>query len=109
MGLVLGPMLGAPISEARGRKAVYIITFPIALLFNMGAGLSNSVASLFICRFFAGTFGSPALAIGAGTVADVFDLQVSGGPAATFFIMMPFLGPAVGKSFICCPDYADLR
>lgn len=70
--IAFGPVVGAPISETAGRKAVYLTTLPIFLLFTMGAGLAQNAASLLVCRFFAGTFGAPALAVGAGTVADIW-------------------------------------
>ena len=66
-GLAFGPVLAAPISETRRRRAVYLISVPIAALFTLGAGLSPNMTPLAICRFFAGFFGSPVLAVGAGT------------------------------------------
>lgn len=89
-------MIGAPISEARGRKAVYILTSPIFLLFTVGAGLSNDITSFLVCRFFASTWGSPALAVGAGTVADLWDMRQGGGLAAILIVQTFFLGPSLG-------------
>ena len=64
LGLAFGPVLAAPISETRGRQMVYLVSLPIAALFTLGAGFSQTFASLVICRFFAGFFGSPVLAVG---------------------------------------------
>lgn len=64
LGLAFGPVLAAPISETFGRRVVYLISLPLAALFMLGAGFSQSFASLMICRFFAGFFGSPVLAVG---------------------------------------------
>lgn len=64
LGLAFGPVLAAPISETFGRRVVYLTTLPLAALFSLGAGLSQNLASLMICRFFAGFFGSPVLAVG---------------------------------------------
>lgn len=72
LGLALGPAISAPISETFGRKIVYLTLFPISCLFTLGAGLSNSFASLTICRFLAGTIGSAGLAVGAGSMSDMF-------------------------------------
>src|SRR5690242_16287713 len=47
---------GAPLCETFGRKAVFLTTTPIFALFILGAGFSQSAASLVTCRFFAGVF-----------------------------------------------------
>lgn len=89
-------MIGAPISEARGRKAVYMLTLPIYLLFLVGAGLSKTTTQFLVCRLFAGIFGGPALALGAGTVADIWDLERGGGIAGGLIVQTIFLGPSLG-------------
>jgi MFS family permease len=65
------------------------------MLFTLGAGFSNNFASLLVCRFFAGFFGSPVLAVGAGTSADIWPPRQRA-VAASFFLMAPFAGPALG-------------
>ena len=65
LGLAFGPVLAAPISETLGRRVVYLVSSPIAALFTLGAGFSNTFAALATTRFFAGFFGSPVLAVGA--------------------------------------------
>lgn len=67
LGLAFGPILAAPISETKGRRVVYLVSLPLAALFTLGAGFSNNFASLAVTRFFAGFFGSPVLAVGAGS------------------------------------------
>ena len=64
LGLAFGPVLAAPVSETFGRRVVYLVSLPIAALFTLGAGFSQNFASLVLCRFFAGFFGSPVLAVG---------------------------------------------
>ncbi|KAF2260915.1 MFS general substrate transporter [Lojkania enalia] len=95
VGLAAGPVLTAPLSESHGRKIVYIIFGPIFMLFTLGAGFSQSFGSLIVCRFFAGLTGSPALAVGAGTNADLFPPQQRA-VVTSMFLMAPFLGPALG-------------
>ncbi|KAI9813299.1 MAG: hypothetical protein M1827_004241 [Pycnora praestabilis] len=95
LGLAFGPMIAAPLSETHGRKFVYLTTMPIFVLFTLGAGFANNLASLLVCRFIAGMFGSPPLAVGAGSIADLFVPERRAVPS-TLFIMTPFLGPAIG-------------
>jgi multidrug resistance protein len=95
LGLAFGPMISAPISETVGRKPVYMILFPISLLFTLGAGFSSTFASLCICRFFAGLVGSGGLAVGGGTNADLFGPK-DRATASSAFLLAAFLGPAIG-------------
>ena len=96
-GLGIGPMIAAPISETLGRNMVYKISGLVYMLFILGAGFSETLASLLVCRFFAGVAGGPVLAVGAGTNADVFPLHLRA-VSSSFYIMAPFLGPSIGMS-----------
>ena len=51
LGLAFGPMISSPFSESFGRKLVYLVTLPLYNIFMLGAGFSQNIASLFICRF----------------------------------------------------------
>jgi MFS family permease len=95
LGLGFGPIMSAPLSEKHGRKIVYLLSSPIFMLFTLGAGLSKSFASLIVCRFFAGLTGSPALAVGAGSNADLFPPHQRAKITAVF-LMAPFAGPSLG-------------
>lgn len=95
VGLAFGPLLAAPCSETFGRRPVYLVGIPIFALFTLGAGFSNNAASLIICRFLSGVFGSPALAVGSATIADVWKPHRRALPM-TLYVLTPFLGPALG-------------
>ena len=94
-GLATGPLIAAPISETWGRTIVYKTTGVAYLLFLVGAGFSKSFASLLICRLLAGISGGPVLAVGAGSMADIFYPQHRA-VASSVFISMPFFGPSLG-------------
>ncbi|PWW80165.1 MFS general substrate transporter [Tuber magnatum] len=95
VGLGLGPMFSAPLSEVFGRKMVYFVNLPIFLLFTMGAGLAQNIQTLVICRMFSGIFGGPAVAVSAGSFVDVWDLK-SSGSAVSVQAIASFMGPALG-------------
>lgn len=99
VGLAFGPILAAPISETFGRRVVYRISLPISMLFTLGAGFSKSFGSLLVCRFLAGFAGSPVLAVGAGTNADLFPPKARAA-ATSCFLLAPFLGPSLGYVFL---------
>jgi MFS family permease len=95
LGLGFGPLLAAPLSENYGRRVVYWSSLPVFGLFTLGAGFSQSIAALCICRFFAGFFGGPPLSVGAGTNADLWPRK-SSAISVSLFVLAPFLGPALG-------------
>lgn len=95
LGLSFGPIIAAPTSEEYGRKIVYLASLPIFAAFTLGSGFSPCIASLVLCRFFAGFFASPGLAIGTGVISDIWD-QKQRGPPMSLFILMIQIGPAFG-------------
>lgn len=70
VGLAIGPLLGSPLCETLGRKVVFLTATPIFALFTVGAGFSNSIAALNVCRFFAGLFAAPAVGNASATIID---------------------------------------
>ncbi|PLB48750.1 MFS transporter [Aspergillus steynii IBT 23096] len=95
-GLAFGPMVSAPISETYGRRFIYLVMTPLSMLFVLGAGFSTNLASLVVCRLLAGIFISAPLAVGPGTIMDMW-----GGPAASngviILMTVAFVGPAIGS------------
>ncbi|KAI4216628.1 MAG: hypothetical protein LQ351_001117 [Letrouitia transgressa] len=75
LGVFFAPIITPHLSERLGRSPVYFISLPLFALFILGAGLSKSLGSLAICRFFAGFFGGPCLVLIEGTFADVWPAQ----------------------------------
>lgn len=95
VGLSLGPILGAPMSEILGRKPVYVISLPLSMLFVMGVGLSKNIGSILVLRFFAGFCASPVMAIAGGTISDIWEIEMTG-VAMSSFCLAPFAGPVLG-------------
>ncbi|KAB2572670.1 putative mfs polyamine protein [Lasiodiplodia theobromae] len=95
LGLAFGPLFTAPLSEMLGRRPIYITSVALLLAFTGGASAAQNLATLLACRFLAGFFGSAGVAIGAGTLADVWDGDPAQGPASILFILGPFLGPTL--------------
>lgn len=95
IGLAFGPLIGSPLSEALGRRAVYLISIPISTLFTLGTGLAPNIWTVIILRFFAGAFGGPVLAVGPGTGADIFAPDKRSTMTA-LFSLGPFFATGVG-------------
>lgn len=68
-------MVTAPISEVVGRNFVYLTMLPGFMLFDMGAGLAQSIVQRSVCRGLAGLFGSGPLVCSAAAVVDVWSLE----------------------------------
>ncbi|EPS38911.1 hypothetical protein H072_7293 [Dactylellina haptotyla CBS 200.50] len=97
LGMAFGPLIAGPISETVGRRAVYFFALPIAGFFSLGVAYAHNLSTILACRFFSAMFGAAVLSVGAGTVADVWDLRT---PAAVYascvFLAMAFMGPSFG-------------
>lgn len=94
-GLAFGPLIGAPLSETFGRKAVFLTTTPIFALFILGAALSQSITSLVVCRFFAGVFAAPAVSNASATITD-YTAGRYRAVSLSFYYSIPFLGALLG-------------
>lgn len=95
IGMAFGPLLGSPLSETAGRKAVILVTTPMFALFTLGSGFSKSVVSLNICRFFAGACAAPAIGNASATICD----YTAGKDRAiflAFYYSIPTLGAVLG-------------
>uniref|UniRef100_A0A8H7NH13 Major facilitator superfamily (MFS) profile domain-containing protein n=1 Tax=Bionectria ochroleuca TaxID=29856 RepID=A0A8H7NH13_BIOOC len=95
LGFAVGPLIWAPLSELYGRRNIFIITFMVLTVFNVGATCATNIQTLLALRFFASAFGSSILTNAGGVIADMFD-QSERGLATSIFAMAPFMGPVIG-------------
>lgn len=99
LGLAFGPLVGAPLSETYGRKAVFVVSTPVFLLFIVGASLSRSITSLTVCRFFAGVFASPLINNASAVILDCTDSCYRGVNLGAYYTIPSFgavFGPLMG-------------
>ncbi|KAJ4421154.1 hypothetical protein N0V82_003918 [Gnomoniopsis sp. IMI 355080] len=95
LGYVCGPLLIASISEIYGRLIIYHICNAIYLAFTIGCALSTDTAMFLAFRFICGCAASAPMAIGGGTIADLFQSEERG-KAMALFGLGPLLGPVIG-------------
>ncbi|KAJ9144272.1 MFS transporter [Pleurostoma richardsiae] len=100
-GYAVGPMLWAPMSEVPqvGRNPVYILTLAVFVALQVPVALATNFGMLLAFRFLTGFIGSPSLATGGASIADMYSpkkrtygLTVWGVGA----VCGPTLGPVVG-------------
>ena len=100
-GYAVGPMIWAPMSEIPqiGRNPVYILTLAVFVALQVPVALASNFGMLLAFRFLTGFIGSPSLATGGASIADMYSpakrtygLTVWGIGA----VCGPTLGPLVG-------------
>ncbi|KAL8941806.1 MAG: hypothetical protein Q9216_002044 [Gyalolechia sp. 2 TL-2023] len=101
IGYALGPMVWAPMSEIPyiGRNPVYIGTLFAFVLLQLPVIYASNTSMLFAFRFITGLVGSPVLATGGATIADMYEpkKQAYGiGVWGIAAVVGPAMGPLVG-------------
>ncbi|GLB02649.1 hypothetical protein AtubIFM57258_006106 [Aspergillus tubingensis] len=73
LGYGMGPMIWSPMSEVPsvGRNPPYVISVTIFLILAIPTALVNNVPGFLVLRYLQGFFGSPGLATGGASLADV--------------------------------------
>lgn len=72
--LVIGfaPIIWSPLSGFYGRKPIYLASMPITIAGSIGVALSRNVGDVIGTRILQGVGSSCVLAVGAGTIGDIF-------------------------------------
>ncbi|KAG2008276.1 multidrug transporter [Coprinopsis cinerea AmutBmut pab1-1] len=93
----LGPLIMAPLSEIYGRTWILHISNLLTLGFNLGCAFAPNTATLLVLRLIAGFWSSAPVAIGGGTIGDLFD-ESDRASAMALFSVGPLFGPAIGPA-----------
>ncbi|KAJ2907351.1 hypothetical protein MKZ38_003208 [Zalerion maritima] len=97
LGYGTGPLLFSPLGEVAriGRNPVYIVTMVLFLIISIPTAFVDNVPGFMVLRFLQGFFGSPCLATGAATLADMYDFLTL--PYALIaWVSSAYCGPALG-------------
>ncbi|KAF4633045.1 hypothetical protein G7Y89_g5082 [Cudoniella acicularis] len=95
LGFSIGPLLLASMSEMYGRLIVYHVCNAVYLAFTIGCALSTNTSMFLAFRFICGCAASSPMAIGGGTIADLYEPSERG-RAMALFGLGPLLGPVIG-------------
>ncbi|KAF8172799.1 major facilitator superfamily domain-containing protein [Mycena galopus ATCC 62051] len=88
------PLFWSAISEVKGRKLVYVVSIAISTAGSIVVATSNTIMLVIIFRCVQATGSSAVMAIGAATLADIFD-PVERGQKMGIYYMAPLLGPSL--------------
>ncbi|AAW45807.1 conserved hypothetical protein [Cryptococcus deneoformans JEC21] len=95
IGMGVGAMPMAPLSELYGRLPIYLITILLATVFEIACAVAPNVPALLILRFIAGVWSTTPLSNSGGSLNDVGD-PVLRTIALPLFTTAGFTGPCLG-------------
>ncbi|ODV63444.1 MFS transporter [Ascoidea rubescens DSM 1968] len=99
--LTLGvfPIWWSAISEIKGRRNVYLISFFLLVGFSVGCALSTNIGMLLAFRALSGAVSGSVQSVAAGSIADLYPPKERGTAMGFFYLgplMGPFLAPLIG-------------
>ncbi|KAG9790940.1 MFS general substrate transporter, partial [Aureobasidium melanogenum] len=94
LSMAIFPLWWSAFSEASGRRSVYIVSFALFILFAVLSAVSKSIAMLVVMRMLSGGAAASVQAVGAGTIADLWESRERGRAMGIFY-----LGPLCGPLF----------
>lgn len=92
LSMAIFPLWWSAFSETLGRRTIYIVSFALFIVFGVLAAVSRNIAMLVVMRMLTGGASASVQAVGAGTVADIWDTHERG-RAIGYFFLGPLLGP----------------
>jgi len=103
LSLSIFPLWWSFFSETYGRRSVYIVSFTFFVIFNVLTAVSNNIALFLVMRVLAGGSSGSVQAVGAGTIADIWEVKERG-RAMGYFYLGPLMGPLLGEDHVIVPN-----
>lgn len=95
LGLACGSIAFPASADYFGRRNVILLTMTAFTLFSIGVAAARNLATVLVCRFFAGLFASAAQVLAPASVSALWPPQRLAVPFTTAAVA-PFLGPSLG-------------
>ena len=99
LSMAIFPLWWSSFSETIGRRTIYLISFTLFVLFCILCAVSTSIGMLIIMRVLGGGAAASVQAVGAGTIADVWEVRERGRAMGIFYLgplLGPLLAPIIG-------------
>jgi multidrug resistance protein len=94
LSMSIFPLWWSSFSERLGRRTIYITSFILFIIFAILSAVSNSIAMLIVVRTLSGGAAASVQAVGAGSIADIWEVRERGRAMGIFY-----LGPLCGPLF----------
>ncbi|KAL9572933.1 hypothetical protein ACKAV7_002618 [Fusarium commune] len=95
LGLAVGSLIVAPLSELYGRQKVYIVCLTVWALLILPCALATSLTEIIVVRFFGAVFGAAMISNSPGTIVDISDPDYLAA-AMSMWSIAPLNGPSTG-------------
>ncbi|PYH46792.1 MFS transporter [Aspergillus saccharolyticus JOP 1030-1] len=92
LSMSIFPLWWSSFSERLGRRTIYLVSFCFFVIFNSLCAISSSIAMLIVLRLLSGGASASVQAVGAGTIADLWEPRERG-RAMNIFYLGPLCGP----------------
>jgi MFS family permease len=96
LGLAIGNVICAPMSEMFGRRPVYLVTTALFAVLVLPVALAQNIEAVLISRLFGGIFGAATIAGAPGTINDVIHSKHRA-LAFSSFSVGAMNGPVIGE------------
>ena len=93
------PLWWSSFSETLGRRTIYLTSFTLFALWNILAAVSTNIGMFIVMRILGGGAAASVQAVGAGTIADIWEVRERGKAMGIFYLgplCGPLLAPIVG-------------
>ena len=92
LSMAIFPLWWSAFSETLGRRTIYLTSFALFVLWSVLAAVSKSIGMLIVFRMLSGGAAASVQAVGAGTIADLWESRERG-RAMGYFYLGPLCGP----------------
>src|SRR5450432_3338605 len=99
LSMSIFPLWWSSFSETLGRRTIYLASFALFILWTILSALSTSISMLIVMRMLGGGAAASVQAVGAGTIADIWESRERGRAMGIFYLgplMGPLLAPIIG-------------
>lgn len=99
LSMSIFPLWWSSFSETLGRRTIYLISFALFTLWNIISAISTSIGMLIVMRVLGGGAAASVQAVGAGTIADIWESKERGRAMGIFYLgplLGPLLAPIIG-------------
>ncbi|KAJ0165405.1 MFS antiporter QDR3, partial [Colletotrichum tanaceti] len=99
LAMAIFPLWWSSFSETLGRRTIYLLSFALFVVFSILSAVSVNISMLIVMRLFGGGASASVQAVGAGTIADIWEPRERGRAMSIFYLgplAGPLLAPVIG-------------